>query len=154
MDIRRGNIQYLSEGSSALVATPIRFRVLEGGQSHRNASHTLNRCDDYSCTHSHHSFCNKKNAIAFFFVICSMTLILIFTAFFMDVSTATHKAASFSDVSTEIVTVMPGDSLWSIASQHPVDGCSTEEVVEFISEQNELSSSMLSSGQQLYVPAS
>ena len=49
---------------------------------------------------------------------------------------------------------MPGESIWSIAENHPVNGCSTAEVVEFITQENELSSSMLSSGQQLSVPAS
>lgn len=154
MDIRGNNIQYFSVGSSALDFKPVHFRVLEGGQAHYKNVDDVNIRNDRSHVYCHHSHVQNKNTLITFLVICSMVLALVGIAFLSDASAMARKTSSFTDISTEIVTVMPGESIWSIAENHPVNGCSTAEVVEFITQENELSSSMLSSGQQLSVPAS
>lgn len=50
------------------------------------------------------------------------------------------------------VNVEPGDSLWSLAREHPIPGLSTNEVVSRIRELNDLDSSLLRPGEQLMVP--
>ena len=49
--------------------------------------------------------------------------------------------------------VSTGDSLWSIAEAHPVEGVSTPEVVSWIVKANNLPNSSVASGQALVVPA-
>ena len=154
MDIRKGNVQYLSDGSSALVPKPVHFRVIEGGRSCSDFSEVLRVREDSRTLHHSGSSQHAVNSLTIFFVICAMILVLTAAAVLMDTFAASRRTSSFANVSTEVVTVMPGDSIWSIAEEHPVEGCSTSEVVDFISEQNELSTSMITSGQHLYVPAS
>lgn len=50
------------------------------------------------------------------------------------------------------VDVEPGDSLWSLAREHPIAGLSTNEVVSRIRELNDLDGSLLRPGEQLMVP--
>ena len=87
-------------------------------------------------------------------VALGMTAVLLVASLLMDTVAASGRASAFAQVGTEAVTVMPGDSLWSLAEEHPVDGASTAEVVDFISQENGLSSSSLSIGQSVYVPVS
>lgn len=49
--------------------------------------------------------------------------------------------------------VIKGDSLWSIASNNPIEGHSTSDVVTWISERNDLESGLIIPGQSLIVPA-
>ena len=49
--------------------------------------------------------------------------------------------------------VSSGDSLWSIAERHPIEGHSASEVVTWIMERNELESGLIFPGQSLMVPA-
>lgn len=58
-----------------------------------------------------------------------------------------------SSCETQSVEVSAGDSLWSIAEEHAVEGVSTRDVVSWISEQNHLASASISTGQTLVVPA-
>lgn len=58
-------------------------------------------------------------------------------------------AASVPSVQVEVET---GDSLWSMARDHPVPGLSTNEVVHLIRTMNKLDSALLTPGMQLTVP--
>ena len=49
------------------------------------------------------------------------------------------------------ITVGAGDSLWTIASDYPVDGVSTPELVEWLKDENDLTSAALALGQSLTV---
>jgi len=49
-------------------------------------------------------------------------------------------------------TVRAGESLWSIACDHPVEGVSTQEVVRWLADENGLTNSALALGQSLLVP--
>ena len=51
------------------------------------------------------------------------------------------------------VLVRPGDTIWSIARDHPVDGFSTNEIVSYICEVNDLSSDVIHAGTRLTIPA-
>lgn len=57
-----------------------------------------------------------------------------------------------ANVPTRPVRVEAGDSLWSIASVHPVEGLTTEQTVEFIRQTNAIDGSALHAGQLLHVP--
>lgn len=50
------------------------------------------------------------------------------------------------------VSVANGDTVWSIAESHPIQGVSTSDLVQLISQRNDLGSSPLRAGQQLQIP--
>jgi len=70
----------------------------------------------------------------------------------MDTRAESRRNQIAQSVETQEVTVTRGDNLWSIASEHPVTGLSTQEVVNFIEKANSLSTAMLTPGQSLEVP--
>jgi hypothetical protein len=56
-------------------------------------------------------------------------------------------------VATETVRISSGDTLWSIASEHPVTGLDTAGTVDLIGEINDLDGSELVAGDTVLVPA-
>lgn len=73
--------------------------------------------------------------------------------FTVDALASSRIEANLSEANSVTVNVRKGDSLWSIASEHGVDGCSTKDVVEWIKGQNHLSTSNIIAGQKLIVPS-
>jgi hypothetical protein len=57
-----------------------------------------------------------------------------------------------ADVATRPVRVEAGDTLWSIASAHPVPGLRTEQTVDLIRRKNGMELSVVHVGQLLDVP--
>ena len=81
-----------------------------------------------------------------------------FTLFFVlatTVFTVRHAvyADSVANVTYETVRVHAGDSLWSLAEEHPVDGLSTQETSDMIRSVNHLEHGSLDAGAHLKVPA-
>lgn len=81
-----------------------------------------------------------------------------FTLFFvlaMTVFTARHAAYadSVANVTYETMRVQAGDSLWSLAEEHPVEGLSTQETSDMIRSVNHLEHGSLNAGAHLKVPA-
>ena len=81
-----------------------------------------------------------------------------FTLFFVlatTVFTARHAAYadSVASVTYETVRVHAGDSLWSLAEDHPVEGLSTQETSDMIRSVNHLEHGSLDAGAYLKVPA-
>ena len=81
-----------------------------------------------------------------------------FTLFFVlatTVFTARHAAYadSVSNVTYETVRVHTGDSLWSLAEEHPVEGLTTQETSDMIRSVNHLERGSLDAGAVLKVPA-
>ena len=81
-----------------------------------------------------------------------------FTLFFVlatTVFTARHAAYadSVANVTYETVRVQAGDSLWSLAEDHPVEGLSTQETSDMIRSVNHLEHGTLDAGAHLKVPA-
>lgn len=81
-----------------------------------------------------------------------------FTLFFVlatTVFTARHAAYadSVSNVTYVTVRVHAGDSLWSLAEEHPVEGLSTQETSDMIRSVNHLERGSLDAGAVLKVPA-
>ena len=81
-----------------------------------------------------------------------------FTLFFVlatSVFSARHAAyaESVSNVTYETVRVQSGDSLWSLAQEHPIEGLSTQETSDMIRSVNHLEHGSLDAGAHLKVPA-
>lgn len=62
-------------------------------------------------------------------------------------------AESVSNVTYETVRVQSGDSLWSLAQEHPIEGLSTQETSDMIRNVNHLEHGSLDAGVHLKVPA-
>ena len=62
-------------------------------------------------------------------------------------------AESVSNVTYETVRVQSGDSLWSLAQEHPIEGLSTQETSDMIRSVNHLEHGSLDAGAYLKVPA-
>lgn len=141
----RSQAQFFSEGSSALAARPVSLRLIQGGRSaHHDASgHVMPEVPQVPPRRSY-----ALLALAIVSVLALGSLV-----FAMDVSSSYARTRDFERVATEQVAVSSGDSLWTLAEEHPVPGRSTAEVVDFIREQNSLSSSTVVAGQRLLVPA-
>lgn len=62
-------------------------------------------------------------------------------------------AESVSNVTYETIRVQPGDSLWSLAEEYPIEGLSTQETSDMIRNVNHLEHGSLAAGAHLKVPA-
>lgn len=87
-----------------------------------------------------------------------VALAVALTLFFVlatSIFSARHAAyaESASNVTYEAVRVQPGDSLWSLAQEHSVDGLSTQETSDIIRSVNHLEHGSLDAGVVLKVPA-
>lgn len=82
-------------------------------------------------------------ALTFFFVLAT------------SIFSARHAvyAESVSNVTYETVRVQSGDSLWSLAQEHPIEGLSTQETSDMIRNVNHLEHGSLDAGSHLKVPA-
>ena len=122
---------YTCEGSLAVTPQPVAFRVLEGGQSPR---------------------VQRSNQMRFLGLIATIALVLSVIWIGIDVHHDARVNAAFTQTAYQTVTVMPGTTLWQLAEAHPVEGCSTSEVVRHLRSINHLSSASLSVGMRLSVP--
>jgi multisubunit Na+/H+ antiporter MnhC subunit len=82
-------------------------------------------------------------ALALFFVLAT------------SVFSARHAAyaESVSNVTYETIRVQPGDSLWSLAEEYPIEGLSAQETSDMIRNVNHLEHGSLAAGAYLKVPA-
>lgn len=87
-----------------------------------------------------------------------VALAVAFTLFFVlatSIFSARHAAyaESVSNVTYETIRVQPGDSLWSLAEEYPIEGLSTQETSDMIRNVNHLEHGSLAAGAHLKVPA-
>ena len=87
-----------------------------------------------------------------------VVLAVALTLFFVlatSVFSARHAAyaESVSNVTYETIRVQPGDSLWSLAEEYPIEGLSTQETSDMIRNVNHLEHGSLAAGAHLKVPA-
>ena len=78
------------------------------------------------------------------------------TLFFVlatSVFSARHAAYAESNITYETIRVQPGDSLWSLAVEYPIEGLSTQETSDMIRNVNHLEHGSLAAGAHLKVPA-
>ena len=85
-------------------------------------------------------------------VAVSLTLFFVLAT---SVFSARHTAyaESVSNVTYETIRVQPGDSLWSLAEEYPIEGLSTQETSDMIRNVNHLEHGSLAAGAHLKVPA-
>ena len=82
----------------------------------------------------------------------SLTLFFVLAASIFSARHAAY-AESVSNVTYETVRVQSGDSLWSLAQEHPIEGLSTQETSDMIRSVNHLEHGSLDAGAHLKVPA-
>ena len=83
---------------------------------------------------------------------CVLALVVALAWIAVDHAHTAQVDEAFAHTTYQTATVMPGTTLWSLAESHPVEGCSTREVVAHIRAINHLESASLSVGMQLQVP--
>ena len=81
-----------------------------------------------------------------------LTIVFVFASWGADQIRAQRTAMALGQAPSTQVTVGTGDSLWAIASAHPVDGVSTQELVDWLIDTNDLPGAALALGQSLTVP--
>ena len=85
-------------------------------------------------------------------LIIAASFTLMASAMFIDIR-AERQTAFIDSLVQQKVVVRNGDSLWDIATEHAVNGLSTDETVEVIRMWNSLPNATLYSGMELVVPA-
>ena len=134
---------YGVEGSSALKPQSTRFVVIEGTKDSERREEVQDASEKLSV----------KNVVFAYVALIALVAVLAATYAFVDVSIASRLTASVSEVPATSVYVRPGDSVWALAEEHPIDGYATSDVVRWIEEANDLQTSTLIPGQELLVPA-
>lgn len=88
-------------------------------------------------------------------VVAVAVALTLFIVLATSVFSARHAAyaESVSNVTYETVRVQSGDSLWSLAQEHPIEGLSTQETSDMIRSVNHLEHGSLDAGAHLKVPA-
>ena len=141
---------YSTEGSTALVPSCSPLVLLDGGAGKRDAD---------SPRHARRAVCEEQQSsrrdvvtvlVCTFFVAAGLFCALVAS----NAVSASRMAEALSDLPAQEITVVSGDSVWGLASQHHVDGYSTSELAQWIAEKNSLNTSELRPGQSLLVPAS
>lgn len=132
--------RYQVQGNLALAMdrTAVDFTVIEGGRDARELS--VESCP-----------ARRFNAATRLLAFMAIVAVLV-ASFAMFVSSDASFSHALQGTDLVEVSVEDGDSLWSIASEHPVEGLSTQEAVDAIMRWNELDVAGLRPGQTLLVP--
>lgn len=96
-----------------------------------------------------HAAPSRRSVVAVSIMLISALAILIGSTIAFQASTYEIS----NRVSYQTVKVFDGESLWSLAEEHPVDGLSTQETSDLIRSVNHLSRGSLDAGSYLKVPA-
>ena len=88
-------------------------------------------------------------------IVAVAVALTLFVVLATSVFSARHAAyaESVSNVTYETIRVQPGDSLWSLAEEYPIEGLSTQETSDMIRNVNHLEHGSLAAGAHLKVPA-
>ena len=88
-------------------------------------------------------------------IVAVAVALTLFVVLATSVFSARHAAyaESVSNVTYETIRVQPGDSLWSLAEEYPIEGLSTQETSDLIRNVNHLEHGSLAAGAHLKVPA-
>ena len=87
-------------------------------------------------------------------IVAAAVALTLFFVLATSVFSARHAAyaESVSNVTYETIRVQPGDSLWSLAEEYPIEGLSTQETSAMIRNVNHLEHGSLAAGAHLKVP--
>lgn len=146
------NATDMVQGNLALkLETPVApaFTVVKGGRSGFQAQPT--KPARSQCV----SVASAPVALKASTVVAVAVALTLFFVLATSVFSARHAAyaESVSNVTYETVRVQSGDSLWSLAQEHPIEGLSTQETSDMIRSVNHLEHGSLDAGAHLKVPA-
>ncbi len=140
------NVGFMTSGSSALKpVSRTRLRVIEGGLLRDDAkegapsSFLASYCVDW----------RPFGRLAY-----TVLGALLCVAVLCSALSARAREGALSSTAIETVRIGSGDTLWGIASQHEVRGASTQDVVRWIMEHNDVDAGSIVVGQTLRVPRS
>lgn len=161
--VRTVNVRTECIGNLALAPSYPSYRVLEGGQSKQRVQAKRNThvtCDCEVRSRSNHMVVRTRQARAAsvratLLAIASMALVIAVLSLVWqlpDIIAASRVQHALQDASYQTVVVHSGDTLWDIAQNHSVSGCSTTELVSHIRDINNIQDACLQVGMQLSVP--
>ncbi|WP_455138846.1 LysM peptidoglycan-binding domain-containing protein [Thermophilibacter sp.] len=129
------------DGNAALEVAPRSTLVLiEGGRGGHEASAAAS------------SRLSPRQALAFVAAGAVVVLALVVGSLLTEARASAGYASALSGAPERVVTVRPGDSLWSLAEASDPDGVPVSEVVSWAMERNGLVSAELTVGQRLVMP--
>lgn len=132
------------DGTSALKPADSYFRLIDG-TDRRKPARTTSRQDSLSNSAGRAS--NRAGVLMF--TLLFTVIALAFASSAVMEGLAYSKAAS--SISEQVITVMPGDTLSSLAHEHGVSGMDQAHMVHWLRSRNDLSSSFIQAGQKLVV---
>lgn len=94
----------------------------------------------------------RKTARLRTYALLFVCLIVLAMPMFMSATHAKGQLVDPNPMLMESYLVAPGDTLWDIASCHPIEGLSIQESVYWLMDQNDLSDALLTPGQIVVVP--
>lgn len=138
-----GNLALSIEGVEVADLRP-RFEVVDGG---RAASKPCHGIEPVLFRHATRSLIIS--------VTISAVLVFILFGLFLHGEILAQGAydSAVAATSREEFSVRAGDTLWSIAEEHPISGLNTADTVNVITEWNDLDGACLHIGERLLVPA-
>ena len=99
-----------------------------------------------------HRATHRRNDQAFFLGMCAIIVAIGLMSFILSDVAQFRARQAIVRGGTEVIHVVYGDTLWSIAERHSVAGCSTKDVLSWLMQRNDLANARLSPGQTLVVP--
>ena len=78
---------------------------------------------------------------------------LVMIAVALVAATLITRGGSAAPASSECIRVEPGQTLWTLAEQHPVPGLTTEQTAQVIADLNHISHRELAAGTTIRIPA-
>lgn len=143
-------VEFESDGTSALDrANDQRLVLIDGGLSSRSS--VTRPAQQSHVEPARHLTLAQNVVIGVAALACIVAGLFVMAR--VDSSNQGALAQATQSVEMSQVVVMPGESLWSIAQEHGVDGLTTQQTVDLILSSNALTSSTLGVGQSLLVPA-
>ncbi|MBO7675826.1 MAG: LysM peptidoglycan-binding domain-containing protein [Atopobiaceae bacterium] len=83
---------------------------------------------------------------------CALMIALVLVCMVASGLAARRVSRAIQGQGMDVMVVVSGDTLWSIATQRAVRGCTTSELISWIKAKNDLPDSRIFAGQRLVVP--
>ncbi len=140
-----GNLALASEAPARRVDVKTRFVVVEGSLGHARPERQVAHRPE-TRTSSLARVCALVGVVVMFLIV-----------FVAGVSTFSNRADLVSQTASEVAwtetSVREGDSLWTLAESHPIEGLSTQETADIIESHNSFDSVVLIAGDTILVPS-
>lgn len=140
-----GNLALASEAPTRRADVKTRFVVVEGSLGHARPVRQVAHRPETS-TSRLARVCAVASVVVMFLIV-----------FVAGVSAFSNRAELVSHAASEVAwaetTIREGDSLWTLAESHPIEGLSTQETADIIEAHNSFDSVMLKAGDTVLVPS-